>query len=115
MSSYNPNNERIKTEYFRLLKEADQMCEATVDGVRKAILRFEEFTGYADFTTFDSEQCIGFKRHLASQKAIRTGEPLRQATIRSTLHAVRELFRWLAREPGYKSKIRASDLRFLNM
>jgi hypothetical protein len=44
MTNYNPRNERIKRVYFTLLKEADQMAEATIDGVRKALLRFEEST-----------------------------------------------------------------------
>ncbi len=45
MVKYNPRNERIKKAYFHLLKEADQKGIATVDGVRKALLRYEQFTG----------------------------------------------------------------------
>jgi integrase len=115
MADYHPRNERIKKEYFRVLTEADQLGRATVDGIRKAILRYEQFTGFADFAEFDRDKAIGFKRHLAKLKAERTGKPLSQATVLSTLHAVQEFFRWLGRELGYKSKIRMTDVRYFNL
>ena len=111
MINYNSKNERIKREYCRLLKEADQKSDATIDGIRKAILRFEQFSVFTDFANFNSDQAIGFKKHLAACKAERSGKPLSLATVLSTVHAVQEFFRWLAREPGYKSKIRPSDIR----
>ena len=110
MKSYNPKNERIKRDYFILLRQADQMAEATVDGVRKALLRFEEFSGRADFGSFSQEQAIGFKKFLNKQMAIHTNKPLSHATIYSTVQAVQSFFRWLAREPGYKSKIHPPDI-----
>lgn len=115
MVKYNPRNERIKKAYFHLLKEADQKGVATVDGVRKAILRFEQFTGFADFATFSKDQAVAFKRYLAGTKAERTAAPLSAATILTTLHALQEFFRWLSREPGYKVKIHVADIRYLNL
>lgn len=115
MMNYNPRNERIKRAYFILLKQADQMADDTVDGVRKALLRFEEFTGLADFSGFNQEQAIGFKKHLAKQLAVRTGKPLSHATVYTTVQAVQSFFRWLSREPGYKSKIHPPDIRYLNL
>jgi integrase len=115
MVKYNPRNERIKKAYFHLLKEADQKGSATVDGVRKAVLRYEQFTGFADFTTFSRDQAVSFKRHLAGVSTKRTGAPLSGATLLSTLHAIQEFFRWLSREAGYKSKIHVADIRYLNL
>jgi integrase len=115
MTAYNPRNERIKRDYFILLKQADQMAEATVDGIRKALMRFEEFTGFADFASFSRDQAIGFKQRLTKTRALHSGKPLSHATILSTVQAVQAFFRWLAREPGYKSKIEQSDIRYLNL
>ena len=115
MRNYNPRNERIKRAYFVLLKQADQMADDTVDGVRKALLRFEEFTEFGDFSAFNQEQAIGFKKHLSKQLAVRTGKPLSHATVFTTVQAVQAFFRWLAREPGYKSKIHPSDIRYMNL
>ena len=113
--NYNSKNERIKRAYFILLKQADQMADDTVDGVRKALLRFEEFTGFAEFSDFNQEQAIGFKRYLAKQVAVRTDKPLSYATVYTTVQAVQSFLRWLSREPGYKSKIHPSDIRYLNL
>ena len=115
MTNYNSRNERIKRDYFNLLKQADQLADATIEGIRKAILRFEEFTGLADFATFNQEQAIGFKKHLTKLQAMRSAKPLSHATIFSTVQAVQAFFRWLSREPGYKSKISQADTRYLNL
>ncbi|PLX37829.1 MAG: recombinase XerC [Hyphomicrobiales bacterium] len=115
MPEYNARNERIKRDYFALLAEADQRSQQTIDGVRKAISRYEQFTEFADFAAFNKDMAVGFKRHLQAANAVRTGKPLSPATIRSTLYAVQEFFRWLAREPGYRTKIRPDDIRYLNL
>ncbi len=115
MTTYNPKNERIKKAYLHLLKEADQKADTTIDGVRKALHRFEEYTGFADFASFSKELAVGFKKHLTSCKAARTGKPLSRATVHTTLQALQEFLRWLARERGYRTKIDASDIRYLNL
>lgn len=115
MTDYNAKNERIKKAYLHLLKEADQKADATIDGVRKALHRFEEYTDFADFARFDKGQAVGFKKHLATCKAERSGQPLSRATVYSTVNILQEFMRWLAREHGYRSKIDATDIRFLNL
>jgi integrase/recombinase XerD len=58
-------NERIKREYFIWLKEAKGRNEASIDGVAKALSRFETYTKFRDFKQFHVEQAKGFKAHLA--------------------------------------------------
>ena len=115
MTKYNSKNERIKRDYFRYQKEAQQKADATLDGIRKALMRFEEYTGYKDFVTFNKEQAIAFKKHMAAQKAQRTGEPFSKATLLSTINALKEFFRWLAWQPGYKSRLHVPDIEFFNL
>lgn len=115
MADYNPRNERIKKKYFHLLAEADQKSPATIDGVRKAIHRFESYTGFKDFATFHKGQAVGFKKHMAATKATQSGKPISQATVLTTVHALQEFFRWLAREPGYRARIQTADIRYLNL
>ncbi|MGH6926057.1 MAG: tyrosine-type recombinase/integrase [Propylenella sp.] len=115
MVRYNAKNERIKKAYFDLLRDADQKSRPTIDGIRKAVLRFEQFTDCADFGTFNSEQAVGFKKHMARSRAQRTGKPLSDATVLSTLNAVQEFFRWLVGQPGFKRKLQAADIRYLNL
>jgi len=61
MAKHNAANERIKREYFRYLKEALGRDQATVDGIAKALARFEDATGAKDFRRFHREQAGAFK------------------------------------------------------
>jgi hypothetical protein len=109
----NPRNERIKRDYFQYLREADQKSEATVRGIEKAIARFEEHTGFTDFGKFKATQAIAFKSSMADGGGER--KPLRKATILYTVKALQRFFRWLACQPGFKSKIELTDINYFNL
>lgn len=115
MPKHHPANVRIKHKYFRDLKEAMGQSEASVDAVAKAIARFEDRTRHKDFRSFNSEQAIAFKHWLAEQNSQVTGKRLSKATQHSTLCHLKRFFQWLAREPGYKSKLRYSDADYFNI
>src|SRR5580658_9189654 len=113
MRKYSPENERIKRQYFAFLKEARRHVEPTVDAAAKALHRFEEYTRYRDFKAFHTEQAIAFKKHLAEQRGQQSGEKLSKATLYATLTQLKAFFQWLAREPGYKSRIQYSSAEYL--
>ena len=113
MPNFNPKNERIKHEYAEFLRQADQKSEATVRGVEKALLRFEEHTGFADFTSFSRAQAMAFRSVLAKPHPDK--QSLSPSTILSTLKAIQRFLRWLILQPGMKSKIKATDIAFLNL
>jgi integrase len=112
---HNAANERIKREYFRYLAEAKGRDEATIDGIAKALARFEDSTRRKDFKRLHREQAIAFKRKLADAQNARTGERLTKATLHSTLRHCRDFFLWLAREPGYKSHIAYADADYFSL
>ena len=114
MRKINPSNERIKHKYFIFLKDAKQLSEASIDGVAKALARFEDYTQHKDFKTFRHEQASGFKKHLANTTKSTEAKPLSKATLRTTYANLKTFFQWLAREPGYKSKIDYSDAEYFN-
>jgi site-specific recombinase XerD len=113
MARFNPQNERIKREYFEFLRQADQKSESTVRGIEKALLRFEEHCEFANFTKFKAAQGMSFKKALARPPA--GGRALSPATVHSTLTAVQRFLRWLICQPGFKSKIKATDINYLNL
>ncbi len=115
MTKHNPDNERIKRQYFAYLKEAMRHSEPTVDAVAKALARFEADTKYRDFKAFHFEQAIAFKKRLAEQTNQQTGKMLSKATLNSTLAQVKNFFHWLAGQPGYKSRLRYSDADYFNL
>jgi integrase/recombinase XerD len=61
MIRHNPENERIKHAYLDFLREAMGRDPAALDAVAMALHRFETFTGYLDFRTFDRDQAGEFK------------------------------------------------------
>ena len=115
MSKHNPANERVKRAYFVYLREARRRNDASIDGVAKALARFEVATGHRDFGKFHREQAVAFKRKLDRQLGERTGQRLSRATVNSTLSALRSFFIWLADQPGYKRKITYSDADYFNL
>jgi len=115
MLTYNPQNERIKRAYFTYLAEAKGFSEATLDGVAKALNRFETYTRFRDFKAFHIEQAKGFKAYLADQTSLRTSERLSKATLYATLNALKRFFIWLAGQPGYKSRISYADAEYFNL
>jgi integrase len=109
MTKHNPNNERIKRQYFIYLKGAHGYSEATLDAVAKALARFETDTKCRDFKSYRPEQADAFKRRLGDQSNQATGNPLSKATIYATLAHLKRFFIWLADQPGYKSRLKFSD------
>ena len=105
MKKYDANNERIKKDYFKYQKEANQRSGLTVDEIRKSIARYEEYISYKDFRTFNKEQATGFKKHLTKQKNIRTGGVISKSTMVHIMNDLKTFFKWLAYQKGYKSKI----------
>ena len=104
----NPKNERTKRAYRIFLKEADGKAETTIEQIMKAIERYEAFTSKVDFATFDQRKAVRFKDQMAAQE-------LAKATILSTVKALKRFFGWLSHQSGYRSRIRRTDIEYLNL
>lgn len=115
MTKTNAPNERIKREYFIYLREAHGRDEQTIDGVAKALVRFEHATGGKDFGSFHRQQAVTFKAKLSQAANARTGERLSKATILATLRDLRTFFQWLSREPGFRKRITFEDADYFNL
>ena len=115
MIKHNAENERLKRIYFARLKEVQGNSDDSVGHAAKALHRFEEYTRFKAFKAFHREQAIGFKRRLAEQRSVQSGERLSKATLYSTLQVLKGFFRWLSERPGFKSKIAYSDADYFNL
>ena len=109
---HNPENERIKRDYFIYMKEARRLGEHSIDCAAAALAKFEQYTKYRDFKRFHIQQAIGFKRKLSEQISERTGERLSRGTIFSALNALRAFFQWLSTQPGYRSHLNSADAEY---
>ena len=115
MAKYNASNERVKRDYFRFLIEAKGRDPATIDRVAKSLARFEVSTGHRDFGRFHREQAMAFKRKFGGALNGRSGERLSKATVQSTLRDLKAFFEWLAREPGFRSRVEYADADYFNL
>lgn len=114
MSIHNPKNVRALARYLRFQKEAMGKGESTLDGIAATITRFERFTNYRDFQSFTDEVAVQFKRHLGEQEGP-FGQPLSPATLKTLLGHLRLFFRWLSREPGFRSRLTTSHAEYLRL
>lgn len=115
MKKHNANNVRVTRQYCIFLKEAKRQNESSIDGVAKAINRFEQYTKFKDFKQFHFEQAVGFKKYLTNQKNEATNKPLSKATLHTTLRHLKNFFQWLAMQTGYKSRINFYDTEYFNL
>ena len=111
----NPNNDRVKRDYLVWLKEAKQRSEATADQARHAIDRYEAYTGFKDFGTFNKEQALGFKTSLVESLAQRSEQPLSISTVHHILRAIRDFLGWLHGLETFRRRIKIGDVSYLNL
>lgn len=111
MTRPNIKNERVKRKFFRWLKEAHGRCDSTVNSIEKAILIYEDFTGLADFATFNSEKATDFKKWLRKRKA--KNKTLSLTAYCIYLRHLHKFFLWLSWQPGYKSKFTVDTVDYL--
>lgn len=115
MKNLNPNNVRVKRNYYSFLKEAKQLSELSLDAISAAIDRFETYNKHKYFKAFHHEQAIAFKNHLAKQTNQNTGKLLSKSTVHAVLVNLRNFFEWLYGQPGFKSKFSYSDASYFNL
>lgn len=109
----NIKNERVKRKFFTWLKEAEGLCDSTINGIDKAILLYEDFTKQADFTGFKPAKATAFKKWLAKRKF--KGKQISVTTLHSYLRYLRKFFSWLSLQLGYRSKITPDVVRYLRI
>lgn len=115
MTKPNEENERIKRRYLAYLREARRCSESTIDAAAAAIDRFDVFQSRKPFKTFHRERAMAFKRRLIEQRGAQSGKPLSQSTLDSTLRALVAFFKWLAAQPGYKSRFTYTDAEHFHL
>jgi integrase len=111
----NAGNEKIKIKYFEFLKESQGFSESTLNAVKKAIYRYEEFSGFEDYKKFNKKRAIEFKKWLEDKKDPRTNKQISLTTVYHYIRNLKDFFKWLAYQPGYKSKISLTDVEYLKL
>ena len=114
MAQYLAENERGKREYLHWMKEAEGKDEKTLDQVAASLRDFEIALGIKPFKSFHRDWGKRYKVHLEKSRNLRTGKPLSLTTCDARLRHVKAFFKWLAYQPGYKSRINVADIEYFN-
>lgn len=114
MINYNTNNEIIKKQYEQFLELDERLSPTTRHAKIKDLRKYEETTSFKDFNTFNSEQAISFKEKYKEAVSY-TGEKISYATIFRTLNNIKEFFKWLSQQKGYKRKVQITDTRAFHL
>ena len=107
MSKKIAQNEIIKLRYFEFLKHADGKADSTIKTVGASIRRYETFTKFKDFKTFDRNKAIEFKDELYDLVSL--------ASVLTTTNHLKRFFAWLAQQNGYKRSIHLPDIAYFNL
>ena len=91
----NVENERIRRRFLEHMQEAMGLSDGTLEIYKRALRRYEIFTGFKDFSVITKNKVIALKKHLRN-------EGLSVPVIISTLYTVRRFMEWLGDEPGYR-------------
>ncbi len=110
MSEVNPDNERIKRRYFHHLKEAEGLAPVTIDHVARSIAGFEKFVDWADFGQFTAKTAIAYRNSLLAGNGKRAAQLSSRSTIHTKLMHLEKFYRWLAGQPGFKTRINFVDV-----
>ncbi|MHA1539815.1 MAG: tyrosine-type recombinase/integrase [Alphaproteobacteria bacterium] len=108
MDSYNTQNEIIKKQYESHLELGGRLSPKTVYQKIKSLRKYEEFTGFKDFKTFNQKQGLEFKESYKE-------EEVSYHTKWRVLEDIKAFFLWLARQQGYKRSINVDNIQALNL
>jgi len=114
MAEFNAINERMKRQYLGWLRDADGKDEKTLDQIAATLRDFEMTLGCKPFKAFHRDWARKYKTHLNQCRHHQTGKPLILTTKDGRLRQVKAFFKWLASQPGYKSRIDFTDVEYFN-
>lgn len=113
MMQVNLNNEIVKRKYFRWLKEAEGKDKSTIDKIEISIQAYESFTNHSDFRTYNLDQAVNFKNQLKTREY--RNKTISLSTYNTYVRYLKKFFTWLCGQPGYKSKIKSDEVKYLNI
>lgn len=113
MTAPNIKNIKVIREYATWLLQAKGYSDATIDKMLRAVHLYEEYTENKDFSTFNKDKAIKFKKWLKNKE--NKGRSLAFNSYRTYLIHLKRFFEWLLTQSGYKSKINAANVEYLKI
>ena len=111
MNCVNPSNERIKRRYFDDLRHGEGLADVTIDHTARILTEFEAFTAWQDFKCFRRKTAIAYRNALLSNGGRQRAQTSSRATIHNKLSRLEKFFRWLSRQPGFRTAFSIDDVQ----
>lgn len=112
MKKNRSDNLRMKRKYLVWLADAKGQAQSSITKAAAAIDQYTNWLGCRSLKGFNPDWARGFKRYLEAGSG--NGRPLSASSVDHTLRSLRAFHRWLADQPGYKSRIRHSDAEYFS-
>lgn len=107
-------NTAMKRKYLLWLGDAKGLSPKTITKAAASISEYENFLNGKDLRAFHPERARAFKRFLAKPRGTGKDSVRSAATINAILKHVKDFFHWLADQPGYKSRIRHTEVDYFS-
>jgi len=108
-------NELTKRRFFEYVTGSQGFSEKTRQCYESAIWLWEDFAHKADFANFNKTAADLFKDWLKDKKKVGSQENVSVSYRYDILRYLKIFFEWLSKQPNYKSKIKPTDIDYLNL
>ncbi|MEO8581758.1 MAG: hypothetical protein ABI425_04280 [Patescibacteria group bacterium] len=108
-------NEKVKRQYLHWMSQAQGFSDKSITAIEKALWKYEEFSGQEDYAQFSDKRAEQFKKFLKTNVNKRSDKTLGITSQYHHLRHVKNFFMWLSSQPGYKSRVSASDVMYLQL
>ncbi|PIB26469.1 hypothetical protein BFP76_11165 [Amylibacter kogurei] len=106
---------QLKRKYECHLRRAQGLSTTTIDRRLANIDKLADFLGKASIKTFSASVAIKYVDQALAYKNARTGKQRALTTVVSELNHLKKFLIWLHSQPGYKSRIRITDIQYLSV
>jgi len=114
MNNIRYQNEKMKRRYFDWSQGALGLSDKTMKVRESALWKYDDFHKSQDYKRFNAEVAKGFKKYLGNYKT-KQGDNLSLSTVYNILRHVKDFFKWLSTQSGYKSRIHLDDVAYLRL
>ncbi len=115
MKNVKYKNAIIIRKFCDFQKNSTGYAENSIDNFEKAIWLWQEFTKDTDFANFNETKAKEFKEWLKNKQKKNSDKKVSLSYCFDNLRYLTLFFKWLSKQPSYKSKINSTAIDYLKL